>query len=471
MAEFQEINNIGIRVSEDQYQKLKSHLFQNENEQLAYIFATRAVVDDEIVFIVKRVIIPACSDIIDNSVEHVTHKFEYYHILRLEAIDNQYSFFTVHSHRKISPIHSKLDDICDQNILRLLTVTNNNHHGSIIINDNGDFSARFLENDTIHFVSINYIYIYGKKLEKRFSFALSRTIGQKQKNIFDRQLRFLSEDRQYMFSNFRVAIIGVGGTGSSIAHQLRRLGLGHIYLIDDDVVTESNISRLCGSISGNEGLNKTDLIASRLELIYNFGVIKSLPCNAFSLRALETLKMVDFIFVASDEKDLGRYITQLVVKYYGVPAIDVGIELILDNKEGVLSDMCFRSHYLLPNEVCLFKVNTLNMNEIYGDLLYISDPKTHVRQIKEGYIKDKTQIVDPAVVSFNNYAASRVVSIFVRLIASKYKYSQEKRRLFDITYFPQCLDLVDCDCDFCNSVDSLRGDRDYPLDIYSWKSK
>lgn len=41
----------------------------------------------------------------------------------------------------------------------------------------------------------------------------------------------------------KIAIVGVGGTGSHLAEMAVRLGFGHVILIDDDVVELSNLNR------------------------------------------------------------------------------------------------------------------------------------------------------------------------------------------------------------------------------------
>ena len=62
----------------------------------------------------------------------------------------------------------------------------------------------------------------------------------------------------------RVLIVGVGGVGSWCAEALVRTGLGHITLMDNDVVAESNINRQCPATSKTLGQPKVEAMRDRL---------------------------------------------------------------------------------------------------------------------------------------------------------------------------------------------------------------
>lgn len=51
------------------------------------------------------------------------------------------------------------------------------------------------------------------------------------------------EERQKKFDAARVAVCGLGGLGSNIAVALARAGVGHLHLIDFDMVEPSNLNR------------------------------------------------------------------------------------------------------------------------------------------------------------------------------------------------------------------------------------
>ena len=65
----------------------------------------------------------------------------------------------------------------------------------------------------------------------------------------------------------RVLVVGVGGVGSWCAEALVRTGLGHITLMDDDVVAESNVNRQCPATAATIGRPKVEAMAERLKTI------------------------------------------------------------------------------------------------------------------------------------------------------------------------------------------------------------
>lgn len=65
-------------------------------------------------------------------------------------------------------------------------------------------------------------------------------------------------------SSALVAVVGVGGVGSSAAEMLVRAGTGHLLIIDPDTVSESNINRQLPALHSTVGLFKVDVMRARL---------------------------------------------------------------------------------------------------------------------------------------------------------------------------------------------------------------
>ena len=68
---------------------------------------------------------------------------------------------------------------------------------------------------------------------------------------------------QSLLSKVNVAIAGLGGLGSNIAYSLARIGVGHLHLIDFDVVDITNLNRQ-QYFTRHIGLYKTNALKSLL---------------------------------------------------------------------------------------------------------------------------------------------------------------------------------------------------------------
>ncbi|NOY22699.1 MAG: sulfur carrier protein ThiS adenylyltransferase ThiF [Acidobacteria bacterium] len=72
-----------------------------------------------------------------------------------------------------------------------------------------------------------------------------------------------SPDLQKHFRKAVVGIAGLGGLGSHVAMALARTGVGHLVLVDFDLVEPSNLNRQCYD-AADIGRNKTDALADRI---------------------------------------------------------------------------------------------------------------------------------------------------------------------------------------------------------------
>ena len=75
-----------------------------------------------------------------------------------------------------------------------------------------------------------------------------------------------SPEKQKLLSEGHVAVAGLGGLGSNVAYALARIGVGHLHLIDFDVVDITNLNRQQYFID-QIGMYKTDALKSLLERI------------------------------------------------------------------------------------------------------------------------------------------------------------------------------------------------------------
>ncbi|MGW4793169.1 HesA/MoeB/ThiF family protein, partial [Nonomuraea sp. NPDC004297] len=63
----------------------------------------------------------------------------------------------------------------------------------------------------------------------------------------------------------RVAVVGAGGLGSWVAQTLAMTGVGHLMIVDPDVVTTGNLSRQAMYYAEDVGLTKAEALRARIE--------------------------------------------------------------------------------------------------------------------------------------------------------------------------------------------------------------
>ncbi len=82
---------------------------------------------------------------------------------------------------------------------------------------------------------------------------------------FHRQVQLWGEDTQTLLQSKKIAIIGSGGLGSSLAFALGSSGIGEIHMVDFDEVSLHNIHRQIAFKVGDEGKNKAVINAQIIE--------------------------------------------------------------------------------------------------------------------------------------------------------------------------------------------------------------
>ncbi len=117
-------------------------------------------------------------------------------------------------------------------------------------------------------------------------------------NYFARQIKLWGEATQSSLQEKRIAIIGAGGLGSSLAFALGSSGIGEIHIVDFDEVSVHNIHRQIAFKTSDEGKNKAEVNA---ELImqrcpYTKAIAHTSDFKQWSQKGIE----VDLIIDATD---------------------------------------------------------------------------------------------------------------------------------------------------------------------------
>ena len=97
-------------------------------------------------------------------------------------------------------------------------------------------------------------------------------------NEFSRTELLFGEEKLNILKNSRVAIFGVGGVGGYVAEALARSGVGTIDLVDNDVVSLTNINRQIIALHSTIGMPKVEVMAERIRDINPQAVVNVHNC-------------------------------------------------------------------------------------------------------------------------------------------------------------------------------------------------
>ena len=97
-------------------------------------------------------------------------------------------------------------------------------------------------------------------------------------NEFSRTELLFGEDKLNILKKSRVAIFGVGGVGGYVAEALARSGVGTIDLVDNDVVSLTNINRQIIALHSTIGMPKVEVMAERIRDINPQAVVNVHNC-------------------------------------------------------------------------------------------------------------------------------------------------------------------------------------------------
>ncbi len=140
---------------------------------------------------------------------------------------------------------------------------------------------------------------------------------------YHKQRIFLGREPEARLRSRRVAIVGLGGTGSVLACWLARAGVGHLALMDRDLVDVSNLHRQILYAQADVGRPKAEVAARHLKEANDQVDLKPLVTDLTSGNARELLSDYDLILDGTDNFE-ARFLINDVAIATGTPWIYTG---------------------------------------------------------------------------------------------------------------------------------------------------
>lgn len=227
--------------------------------------------------------------------------------------------------------------------------------------------------------------------------------------VHDRQVRAFGEEGQRAIQGLRIAIIGLGGTGSVIAQQLAYLGVRHFLLIDPDVVDETSLNRLVGATQRDLGRPKVLVARRSIRRVAPEAKVRAVRGDILDAKVGRLLTGVDFVFCCTDSHGSRYVVNQLAYQYF-VPCIDMGV--VINVHDGKVTHFDGRIQMLAPGLSCLVcRDGILSPNHIRWDLA------GEAQRQADPYFLSQVGIKQPSVISLNSTVASVAVTMFLGAVA------------------------------------------------------
>ena len=187
-------------------------------------------------------------------------------------------------------------------------------------------------------------------------------------DIWSRAKALLGDDGMSSLQRMRVIVFGVGGVGSWCAEALIRSGVGHLTLVDPDVVCYSNINRQLPATLSTIGRAKVEVLRERFlsinpeaEIIARQEAYTAYTAHLFDLSSYDYV--IDAIDSLRDKAEL--ILNTLMVK----EEVSMNPEVCNDVKRGSISSPVLLSSMGAARKFDPTKVQVAEFWKIEGDPL------------------------------------------------------------------------------------------------------
>jgi hypothetical protein len=415
---------ISVRISSADWEFLRGKLLTEDgNENAAALLCGIAESRTGARLLVREILPVPLAAYRDRTDYHLEVAPGFYNGLVDKALRAGLQPVIAHSHP--FPGHARYSASDDYGESRLLPVLESLVPGCIaasLLVSLTSVSGRYLVKG--EFVPLDSVTLVGQRTQ-RIPLTQQETLPGQTQQLYDRQVLAFGIEGQEILRNLRVAIVGVGGTGSIVAEQLMRAGVRDIILIDPDSIERSNVSRLFGSYLKDVGSKKVEVVANHLSKL-GAKKVQTVADTAIRQPILMLLRDRDVVFGCVDN-DRSRSILNRFAYQYLIPLIDVGVRL--DGRTRDIRRAAGRVSIVGPGMGCLRCSQHLNAERIRAESLPTRERQSLER---EGYVMGIDEPV-PAVVSLNTTIAGLAVTAAFNLFLNFTGGLQPLDQLYDAT--------------------------------------
>jgi molybdopterin/thiamine biosynthesis adenylyltransferase len=350
------------------------------------------------------------------------------------AISDRCTPVFVHTHPRGKAEFSTYDDVVDASLAAVARDLGASAYASVVIAGSSDtptvkarmclfdeFAARARQAEggddktAPEFVVVDAVRVAGQSLQLMLPPDYADTDDHVARtdadgiDTFDRQIRMLGRTGQRTLAAVNAAVIGAGGTGSAVAVQLARIGVGSICLVDDDTVTAPTPTRGHGMRGADIGRPKVAVLGCHLREIGLGTEVVEVDAPLHTPEALQALQHADIVFSCVDGHG-----ARLILNRYAYAHLSAVIDLaVLVTVTDAGTEINERVTWIAPGTACLLCRGRLDAARAYAENL---DPETRKQLAGEGYV-EAAQTPQPAVVTLTTMVAALGATEFLLRLA------------------------------------------------------
>ncbi|PVX24606.1 MAG: 4-methyl-5(B-hydroxyethyl)-thiazole monophosphate biosynthesis protein [Candidatus Bathyarchaeum sp.] len=152
--------------------------------------------------------------------------------------------------------------------------------------------------------------------------SVAAKLSEEELDYYSRQVVMadMGYNAQLKLKNSRACLVGVGGLGSPAAKQLAAMGVGHLRIVDRDVVELTNLHRQNLYGVDDVGYPKVEAAAKRLRNLNPYITVEPLPLSVTVSNAEELVRGMDVVVDGLDSMKARYAINRACIKL-GVPYV------------------------------------------------------------------------------------------------------------------------------------------------------
>jgi hypothetical protein len=393
-----------LRFAREDFDALTAHLFPGDNDEhgavlLAGISYRRA----QLTLLVREIhIAREGTDYVKGKIGHRELTPTFIHRLITRARDERLVYLAVHNHGSDLRVgFSRVDlESHKRGYPALLQIARGMPVGALVLGRRSIQADIWLPDGTR--AELDHAVVIGNTIQR----LTPGPTGQQSTaaDIYERQVRMFGKAGQEELSRCRIGIIGLGGIGSLVAEYLARLGVAQFLLVDDDLIEESNLSRIVGASRSDVRARNTKVAVSERTIIQanDRAQVDVLVGDVAHESVAKSLTSCDYLFLAADSMR-ARLVFNALVHQYLIPGVQLGSKIHSDSKS-VLVDVMSANRPVRPGQGCLWCNQLIDPNQL------AKEAKTDEERKSQAY---GTEEPNPSVISLNAVSAAHAVNDFL----------------------------------------------------------